>query len=298
MVHGLILPKRPALSAAAYRKIWTERGSPLLFHLEDLTNKVQQQLGSGWIVKAGMRYGEPSLEKVLLEFKAEEIESLVVLPLYPQYSLAATESSVQQINKIAAQILPALTIEYVPPFYSESDFIRSFASVAQESLKEWPFDHVLMSFHGLPERQVKKTSTQCFTEKGCCEGISHLNQNCYRAQCYTTARLLATEMRLRPDQYTVCFQSRLGRTPWIQPYTDYFYRELPKQGVKRLAVLCPAFVADCLETLEEVQIRGKEEFVRNGGEDLKLVPSLNSSQNWAESVSKMILTRSEKAMIS
>jgi protoporphyrin/coproporphyrin ferrochelatase len=291
LVHGAILPKRSYTSAAAYEKIWGEKGSPLLAHLLELSEKVQEVLKSDWVVRPAMRYGRPSIRVALEGFKEAGVKEITLLPLYPQYSLAATESSIQKCKKLLKEIAPDTRIRVTPPFYQHSLFIESFAQVAEESLKDFPHDHLLFSFHGLPERQVKKTDLSdqyCLTKSECCAQINNENLDCYRAQCYRTAELLAQRMKLASDRYSVCFQSRLGRTPWIKPYTDEFYRQLPKQGVKRLAVMCPAFVADCLETLEEVQIRGKEEFIRHGGEDLKLVPSLNASDFWAKSVSQIL----------
>lgn len=291
LVNALILPRRPKKSAEAYRKVWTERGSPLRFHLNDLVEQVQRGLGSAWVVKPGMRYGQPSILKALEEFRAEGIRDLVIFPLYPQYSTAATESSVVECRRLAGKVFPEARLEFVPPFFADAGFIRSFAEVIRASLVEYPYDHLLFSFHGLPERQIRKldpTGSHCLSKPDCCEVSVAANSQCYRAQCYTTARLIAQELGLTADRYTVCFQSRLGRTPWIRPYTDELYESLAKRGVKKLAVACPAFVADCLETLEEVQMRGREQFLANGGEELRLVPSLNSEPLWVEAVQKMV----------
>jgi ferrochelatase len=290
LVHGAILPKRPVTSGAAYEKIWTSRGSPLFFHLVDLVARVSEEL-KDWQVVPAMRYGKPSIEEALVRLKRDQVKELIIFPLYPQYSLAATESSLSECRKVLAKLNWDVPVRFVPAFFEEQSFISAFVKVAQKSLQQYPFDHILFSFHGLPERQVKKTDpsgSYCLSQPHCCDQILPVNQNCYRAQCYRTAHLMAQQMRLTQDQYTVCFQSRLGRTPWIKPFSDAFYRELPKRGVKKLAVICPSFVADCLETLEEVQIRGREEFVLHGGEDLKLVPSLNSSEAWVESVVQLV----------
>lgn len=302
LVHGAILPKRPALSAAAYRKIWTQRGSPLLEHLEDLVAQVRKLANpSEWSVVGAMRYGNPSIRSALEELSASGIEEAVVLPLYPQYSLAATESSIVCIRKLARLVAPGLKISFVPAFYDDRHFIEAFAEVARESLRGFEHEHLLFSFHGLPERQVRKTDrsapggAHCLQSENCCERMTDANRDCYRAQCYATARALAQALALRPDQYAVCFQSRLGRTPWIKPYTDQMYSSLASRGVKRLAVMCPAFVADCLETLEEVQIRGRDDFRRLGGEELRLVPSLNSSPSWARTVLSLAQARSQRA---
>jgi ferrochelatase len=291
LVNGLILRNRPESSAQAYQKIWTERGSPLLFHLIDLKNQVQSKLGDGWLVKAAMRYGEPDVEDALQEFQEAGVSEVILFPLYPQYSLAATETGSRYCSKIAKKLGVDFPIRMIGPFFQEESFIRAFAQVAENSLRDYQFDHILFSFHGLPERQIKKTDltgSHCLSSPQCCDRGIEFNPQCYRAQCYVTAQKIAEKLNLKSQQYTVCFQSRLGRTPWIKPYTDEFYRQLPSQGVKKLAVICPAFVADCLETLEEVQMRGKEEFIQWGGEDLRLVPSLNASEEWVKSVVELL----------
>jgi protoporphyrin/coproporphyrin ferrochelatase len=290
LVHGAILPKRPITSGAAYQKIWTDRGSPLSFHLMDLVARVSAEFKECHVVPA-MRYGNPSIDEAFSRLKQNQVKELIIFPLYPQYSLAATESSIKECRRVIADLKWDVSVRFVPAFFEEPSFIEAFVQIARESLKDYSYDHILFSFHGLPERQVKKTDcsgTHCLSHSECCKQVSLVNQNCYRAQCFRTAHLMAEHLQLSSQQFTVCFQSRLGKTPWIKPFSDQFYRDLPKQGIKRLAVICPSFVADCLETLEEVQIRGREEFVQNGGEDLKLVPSLNSSKIWVQSVVQII----------
>lgn len=287
IVNGAVLPTRPASSARAYREIWTERGSPLLVHLLDLAQKVQVHLGDDWVVQPAMRYGQPSIESALRRFHDLGITDVTVFPLYPQYSLAATETSIQECRRVAQAVSSEFKLEFVGAFYRHSGFIEAFVEQARKTLQDFNYDHVLFSFHGLPERHVKKTDLtgeHCLNRSDCCSTISEANQNCYRAQCYQTAHAIAQQLELKLSDYTVCFQSRLGRNPWIKPYTDHLYESLPSQGVKRVAVICPAFVADCLETLEEIQIRGREEFISKGGEDLRLVPSLNSNESWARVV--------------
>lgn len=291
IVHGTILPSRPAVSAEAYRKVWTDKGSPLLIHLNDLKQKVQNQLGSQWNVQAAMRYGNPSIADALEGFRDSHFSEITLLPLYPQYSLAATESSIRACTTLAAKVLPGVKLNVIESFYSFDPFIESFAEVIRKSLDGFSYEHLLFSFHGLPERQIKKTDPSgkfCLMESDCCTRAVSPNRHCYRSQCFTTARLIAKKLNLSEDRFTICFQSRLGKTPWIQPFTDRFYRELPKKGIKKLAVACPAFVADCLETLEEVQIRGRDEFIQNGGEELRLATSLNSSEAWVKAVSELV----------
>jgi len=292
LVNILIVPKRKKDSALLYKKIWTERGSPLLFHLRDLEQKVANQLKGEVEVRAAMRYGKPNLKEAALWFKEKEVKEILVFPLYPQYSLAATESSVQKTRSLFSEFFPTAILSFVPYFYHEPAYVEATAEISRKYLEGFSWDKVLFSFHGLPERQVKKTDpsrAHCLVKKNCCDEIGEekLNRLCYRAQSYATARSVAKKLGLQEEDYFVGFQSRLKGAPWIQPYTDEFYRELPKKGVKRLAVICPSFVADCLETLEEVQMRGKEEFLENGGEDLLLIPSLNSDLTWVNAISEI-----------
>jgi protoporphyrin/coproporphyrin ferrochelatase len=291
IVYLTILPTRPQKSAAAYKKIWGPRGSPLLAESRDLAEKVAAALGPAYAVELGMRYGEPSIPGALERLIARGAARVVVAPLYPQYSAAATASSIDEVMRASRahwDVPPLLTLE---PFYDDPGFIRAFEAVARPVLEASRPDHVVMSFHGLPERQIKKsdaTGAHCLASASCCDAIVPANRSCYRAHCFATARLLAERLGLDATGYTVCFQSRLGRNPWIRPYTDFVLPELAAKGHKRLAVLCPAFVADCLETLEEVAIRGREQWLSLGGEELVLVPSLNSSPAWVEAVSAMV----------
>jgi len=290
LVNLIILPRRPKASGEAYRKIWTDRGSPLLFHTLDLAEKVRALLPE-CRVEPCMRYGHPSIESAVRQLVAHGVDRIVALPLYPQYSLAATESSRVELQRVVAEAGFRGEVRVVGDFFDEVTFIRAFADRIRRSLAEFKSDHLLMSFHGIPERHVRKTDptgAHCLASESCCDRIVEANRLCYRAQCFATARAIARELGMGPSDYTVSFQSRLGRTPWIKPYTDLLYGPLAKRGIKRLAVACPAFVADCLETLEEVQIRGREQFIEEGGEDLRLIPSLNSDPLWAESVSRLV----------
>jgi protoporphyrin/coproporphyrin ferrochelatase len=289
LVHGVILRRRPAASAALYRKIWADRGSPLLFHLNDLVARVRAELGPDWVVEGGMRYQQPSIKDALLRLKEAGVDRVVAFPLYPQYSLAATASSEKETRRWANAVLPGKRLDFVPAFYDTAAFLDAFAAVMRRALAGFEHEHVLFSFHGLPERQVKKTDrsgSHCLASAECCARIVDANRDCYRAQSYHTARELAARLGISKDRYTVSFQSRLNDR-WIRPFTDDLYRELPSKGVRRLAVVSPSFVADCLETLEEVAIRGSEEFLRAGGEELRLVPSLNSETEWVRAVAEL-----------
>lgn len=290
LLNFIILPFRSSASAHAYSKVWTERGSPLLFHSQDLLEKVRTRLAPQQVpVELGMRYGQPSLEAALARLRAAGCDRLAVLPLYPQYAASSTGSSLEEVWRLVGQLWNTPAVQAVPAFYDHPAFLDAFALVARPVLDEVAPDRVLMSFHGLPERQVKKSDESgygrhCLASPGCCDAIVDANRMCYRAQCFATARELAERLGLGPDRFEVTFQSRLGRTPWIRPYTDVRVQELAASGVKRLAVLCPAFVADCLETLEEVGMRLREDFLARGGEELRLVPSLNATDAWADGV--------------
>ncbi len=232
-----------------------------------------------------MRYGNPSIASAVDELLRQPLSRLIVLPLFPQWSSAATESALVKVREAIAQRPSTPPVVELDDFYDEPGFIGAFAQVARPVLQEFRPDHVLFSYHGLPERQVKRSAPEhCFTSEGCCDAVGVANRRCYRAQCFATTRALVEALGLDAAATSTSFQSRLGRTPWIQPYTDLVLPELAKQGPKRLAVLCPAFVADCLETLEEIEIRAAEQWEEEGGEALRLVPSLNASPAWVAAV--------------
>ncbi len=285
LVNWMIVPRRSHLSAEAYAKIWGEKGSPLLVHTQDLTRKVQAELGADFQVEFGMRYGNPSISSAIQKFDPKNLKSFQVLPLFPQYSEAATESALKEMRMGTASWTH--TPAEIRDFFAEPMFIEPLSQKLKEHLSQKKYDFLLFSYHGLPERHLKKldaTGSYCLNQKDCCSQISSSNQSCYRAQCYATTRAVAARLGLKKDFYETTFQSRLGRTPWIQPFTDQFYRDLPSRGIKNIAVICPSFVSDCLETLEEVAMRGRDEFIQNGGESLDLIPCLNSDLNWAQSL--------------
>jgi ferrochelatase len=287
LVNILIVPRRAKSSSALYKKVWTSQGSPLLFHTKSLAEKLNASLGGKMSVQFAMRYGNPSISKAIENFRKEGITKLTVVPLYPQYSTAASESSIREVKKQAS----GMDLKFIPPFYNEEAFLNSVTKVSEPFLAKKNYDAVLFSFHGLPERQIVKCdkSTQhCLNAANCCEQAPELSPDCYRRQSFDTAKALAKKLNLSPQKWFIGFQSRLGGTPWIQPYSDEWYRTLPAKGVRKLAVLCPSFVADCLETLEEVQMRGKEEFVYHGGEELDLIPCVNSEAVWVEGLKRII----------
>ncbi|HVK88596.1 MAG TPA: ferrochelatase [Kofleriaceae bacterium] len=286
LLNAVILPTRPAKSAEAYRAIWdAERGSPLLYHSRDLVTAVAERLGAEWRVELAMRYGKPSIERGLDALVAANVDRIIVLPLFPQYASSSTGTAVARVMELAGKKWNVPALDVVPAFFDDPGFLDAFAAVGRPALDAAAPDHVLFSFHGLPVRQITKTDAtgaHCFASASCCDTLA--NPHCYRAQCYATARWLAQRLALPAERYTVTFQSRLGRTPWIQPFTDVVLDELAKAGTKRLAVFCPAFVADCLETVEEIGIRAKAQWKAAGGEELVLVPSLNATPAWVDAI--------------
>jgi len=290
LLNLIILPRRPAKSAEAYRKVWRPEGSPLLLHSRDLAEQVRAAMPD-MHVELAMRYGNPSLRAGLTALRDRGCDRIVVFPLYPQYASSSTGSTVEAVYREAAGLwnTPYLTI--VPPFYDQRGFIDAFAEVGAPVLAEFQPDHVLYSFHGLPERHMHKSDVSgnhCLRSPDCCAQIVAANRHCYRAQCYSTASALTARLGLAPDTTSVTFQSRLGRAVWIRPYTDIVLPELARRGVKRVAVFCPAFVADCLETLEEIGIRAEEDFKKAGGEALRLVPSLNAHPAWVRAAVDLV----------
>lgn len=298
LIHGIILRTRPAKSAEAYKKIWTDRGSPLLFHSQDLRDGVAGILGPEYSVKLGMRYGSPSVESVLKQFKDEGVREILFFPLYPQYSYAATVSSIEFFKKKFQSVFGKSEkppqARWLADFYDDPGFLKAFGNQIRQASEEFQPDFTLFSFHGIPERHVQKTDGSgktCLASSSCCDRITDANRNCYRAQSYATARELAKGLGLSSEKYSVSFQSRLGRTPWIKPYTDIVYKELAQKGFRKVLVVCPAFVADCLETVEEIAIRGQETYreLTHGKGDLRLVPSLNASQHWVDAIRDWVL---------
>lgn len=291
LVHGIILRTRPRKSAEAYRSIWTDRGSPLAYHGADLAAGLATELGDRVRgVELAMRYRNPTVAAAIGRLRERGVDEIVVVPLFPQYSQAAWASAAGAVYRVAAtsRNVPSLTV--VPPFYEHPGFLDASAALARPVLDDLRPDKVLMSFHGIPESHVLKSDdtggAHCL-RPDCCETITDANRNCYRAQCVATARGLASRLDLGPDDYEITFQSRLTKR-WIQPFTDRRIEALPGEGVKRVAVLCPSFVADCLETIEEIGIRAVEDFRAAGGDELRLVPCVNAAPEWIRGLAGIV----------
>ncbi len=291
LLHAVILPFRPRRSAEAYEKIWTDAGSPLLLHTQALAAAVQQLLGDGYRVAVGMRYQNPPLADAVATLAAGGCERLVVLPLFPQYSSAASGSAVEESLRSIGSRRNVPDVRTLGAFYDDPGFLRAVADVAKPELDGFAPDHVLFSYHGLPEKQIRKsdpTGAWCLRRAGCCDRIGAANRFCYRAQCLATTRGIADLLGLASGSYSTAFQSRLAGQKWIEPYTDKVLPELHAAGVRRLAVLTPSFTADCLETLEEIGIRGRQQWSDLGGGDFLLVPCVNAAPTWAAAVANMI----------
>lgn len=294
LLNLVILPTRPRKSAEAYRKIWTSEGSPLVVHGKELRDRLRERLGTRWRVELAMRYGNPSVQEALSSLVAQGVGRITVLPLFPHEAASSSGSATEHVYRIAGSLWNVPSLDIVPPFFDEPGYLDAVAERGRPVVANAKPDHVLFSFHGVPERHVLKSDpsgAHCLKSGSCCETMSAANAHCYRAQCFDTARQVAQRLALPRERWTVTFQSRLGRTPWVQPFTDIVVRELATRGVKRLVVFSPAFVADNLETLEEIAMRERASFLEAGGEELVLVPSLNAEPMWVETVARMIEKR-------
>lgn len=285
LVDKIIVPRRKEASAEKYGKIWTERGSPLLVETQKAAQALQKKLGDAYQVEVAMRYGEPNFAQA--QEKLKDCESFLFFPQYPQYAESTFRSSVEHFYKF----FPKNQSRVIAPYFEHPSFIHAYVRYLNDYLHEYPWDHLLLSFHGLPESHLHNTDPggmHCLIED-CCQRVPRdILPYCYRAQCFRTAELMAQGLGLKKDNYTVSFQSRLGRERWIQPHTNELIAELAEKNIKNLVVACPGFSVDGLETLEEIAIVGKEQFESLGGESLRLVPCLNSDDRWIQACVNLI----------
>lgn len=289
LVKGIILNTRPKKSAAAYKKIWWPEGSPLIVLSERLHKKVKEHVNIP--VELAMRYGKPSLLSGLQKLVDQGVTEIFLVPLYPQFAMASTETIVVLANKLVKKHFPQVKLSDLPAFYNKADYIEVLSESIQSELEKSKPDHLLFSYHGLPERHIKKsdvTKSHCKIDGSCCNTPSPAHEFCYRHQCYETTKQVAEKLNLKEDFYSVSFQSRLGRDPWIKPYTDFVIDDFAKDGLKKLAVVTPAFVSDCLETLEEIGMEAKHSFIKNGGEEFTAIPCLNENEKWIKTLSSWI----------
>jgi len=290
LVKGIIAPFRAPKSGKLYKHIWdADTGSPLLHYSKLQHQALRQRLGEEYQVELAMRYQSPSIESALNRLKTALVGSIQVIALFPQYASASTGSVYDKVMDIVRKWQTIPTISFVNSFHNNPLMIETFANNGKKHKPE-TYDHILFSFHGLPQRQLKKcdhTGNHCLKSADCCQTLSNVNKYCYSAQSYDTARLIAEKLNLPKEKYTVCFQSRLGSDPWVQPYTSQVVAQLAKEGKKRLLVFCPAFVADCLETVYEVTEEYGAEFKALGGEHVQLVESLNGSPLFIDALERM-----------
>lgn len=287
LTNLLIVPFRTRKSTAAYAKIWTTAGSPLLVNSIKLKNALACQLGAQYQVELAMRYGQPNIPSAIARLK--NCTQIIVLPLFPQYSSAATGSAIENLLTTVRKSWNIPTLQIHKDFYEHPGFIAAYADLIATHTAAKHVDQFIFSYHGLPERHIDKSHCAALCNKiDACPEITEHNAYCYRAQCYQTSTQLAQTLKLTPNQYTVAFQSRLGRTPWIKPYVDVLLPELRSKGIKNIAVVCPSFVADCLETLEEVDIRLRQQWLALGGETFIFVPCLNDHPMWVKALGEIV----------
>jgi len=282
IIPGIVLRTRPKQTAEAYKAVWTEEGSPLV--VTSIQQQKKLQALTELPIELAMRYGNPSIPSILESLVKDGVEHIFLVPLYPHYAMSSYETVVVRVMEVAKQIALHLRIDTLQPFYNDPDYIDILAD-SMRPYVEAPFDQLLFSYHGIPERQVKKSDpshAHCLCTTDCCNIANPAHATCYRHQCLTMTRLVVEKLGLSNDQWSVSFQSRLLNDPWLRPFTDETLKEMPSQGVKRLRVVCPSFITDCLETLEEIAVEGKEIFLANGGTDYELIPCLNENPAWIE----------------
>lgn len=293
LVNLIIAPFRAPKSAAVYQQLWQDRGSPLLFHGRDLQTLLQESLGREYQVALGMRYQNPGIEQALEQLRSAS--HIIVIPLFPQYASASTGSVQEKIMDLVKNWVSIPEIIFVSNFLEQPLFIEAFAQLARPYMQQTDFDHFVFSYHGIPERQIRAAAVDnyCRLNEKCCASYHSKNQFCYRAQCFQTSRLLASALDIPVQNYTVSFQSRLGKDPWIKPYTDQVIREFPAAGIKKVLAFSPSFIADCLETTIEGGVEFRDIFLEAGGEHWQLVESLNDSPTWVRCLKEMVISRSD-----
>ena len=289
LVKGIILNTRPKKSAKAYKKIWWEEGSPLIVLSKRLQKSVQKKISIP--VELAMRYGNPSIEEGIKNLVNQGVNEVILIPLYPQFAMATTETILVLAEEVRSQNHPNLSFTVLPPFYNHPDYIRVLSESIQENLKDKEWEHLLFSYHGIPERHIRKsdvTKSHCKIDKSCCQTSSKAHKYCYRHQCYETTRQVAEYLELKEGTFSTSFQSRLGLDPWLRPYTDQTVAKFAKKGLKKMAIATPAFVSDCLETLEEIGMEAAEDFEEKGGEKLYVIPCINDRPDWVNVLSRWI----------
>ena len=289
IVSLFVLPKRPAQSAEAYSSVWTDEGSPLINISYRLLEQVRKH--TDMPVELAMRYGRPDMENAIVKLASKpEIKELLLFPLYPHYAMSTVKTVIEKAQAIISDNQLPISLNIHPVFYDHDDYIDALVNSARPWLEK-DYDHLIFSYHGVPERHIRKddpTRSHCLKSDDCCHKPSHAHHTCYRHQIYRTSASFVEKADIPVDKYSVAFQSKLGRDKWLEPSTLDTIRQQAEQGAKKLLVICPAFVADCLETLEEIGIEAREEFIKAGGESLELIPCLNDNPEWARLLSRWL----------
>ena len=288
LLEGIILRTRPKKSAHAYASVWTKEGSPLITMSQRVQSALAAAIGPATPVYLAMRYGNPSIASVVAQLAADGVKELLLFPQYPHYAMSSWETVVVRVMEEIAKQAPSIRVTTVQPFYADADYINALHAVAAPLLAEG-YDHLLFSYHGLPVRHMRKADSShahCQTVADCCLTCSPAHATCYRAQVLATTRAFASRAGLDPARHSVSFQSRLAGEPWLEPFTDVEFERLPKAGVKNLLVICPAFVTDCLETLEEISERGRDSFLAAGGQKFRQIPCLNDHPAYIDFLAK------------
>jgi ferrochelatase len=289
LVGGLIVPFRAAKSAEAYKTIWTKDGSPLIVLTMQLKEALQRQVGDR--VEVSMRYGHPSMEEAFdrLAKQSPQLEAVLAIPLYPHYAMASYETAVEHAQEVHRKKRYSFRLDFIRPFYNDPQYLRALSQQIRPFLNR-DYDHILFSYHGVPGRHIRKsdpTGNHCLCSATCCDTASPAHATCYRHQCFFTTKEIVRLLDIPEGKYSNSFQSRLGKG-WLEPFTDIRLEEMPGEGIKKLLILCPAFVSDCLETLEEIAIRGKATFLGAGGEEYTMIPCLNVNPLWVEALAQWV----------
>jgi protoporphyrin/coproporphyrin ferrochelatase len=289
LVGGIIVPFRAPKSAEAYRTIWTEEGSPLIVWTKKLRDALQVIIEEP--VEIAMRYGNPDMKSAYENLLRRQpgLQDVLAIPLYPHYAMSSFETAVEFAKEVYSKNEYSFKLEFVKPYYKEPAYIHALAENIRPYLQQ-PYDQILFSYHGVPGRHIRKsdpTGSHCLQSEQCCDMASVAHKTCYRHQIFTTTRLVTRQLNIPDSRFAISFQSRLGKG-WLEPFTDIRLEQLPAEGVRKLLILCPAFVSDCLETLEEIAIRGKETFVKAGGETYTMIPCLNTSPLWVQTLADWI----------
>jgi len=288
IVYGAVLPFRPRASAEAYAKIWTAEGSPLIAASASLQRELRARLELP--VELAMRYQNPTIESALRALSESSVDDVLVVPMFPHYAMSSFESAAERVKQVAASVTPGLRLSILPPFYDHPEYIGALVSSAAPYVEDG-FDHLLFSFHGVPERHLIKQDPRCaacLTRWDDCRHPETAGRQCYRRHCIRTMNCFVTAEAIARDTFSFAFQSRLGMDAWLEPATHDEIIRLARSGVRRLVVICPAFTVDCLETIEEIGIRGKEAFLSNGGDKFVLIPCLNDHPGWVEALVRLL----------